>query len=108
MAARVAAGTWNTLLKGDVAALEGTGSVFTVDTLTPDLEKRCAELDVHPAGELPAIEALGVKPAHRSLRVIAHDLEWEFGDGSLRLDFKLGRGCFATAVLREVANYSTG
>jgi tRNA(Glu) U13 pseudouridine synthase TruD len=31
------------------------------------------------------------------------DLEWQFGDEALTLRFGLGRGAFATSVLREIA-----
>ncbi|MDX1500326.1 MAG: tRNA pseudouridine(13) synthase TruD, partial [Woeseiaceae bacterium] len=76
LAARVGAGTWNRLLPGDTANLDGTGSVFAVEAVTPELEARCAALDVHPAGSLPALEAPGVEAGWRPLRVRVRSLRW--------------------------------
>ena len=49
---RVEAGTWSMLQTGDVAALDGSGSIFTVEELDETLEARCRELDLHPTGPL--------------------------------------------------------
>jgi len=49
---RVEAGTWSELQAGDVAALDGSGSIFAVEELDETLEKRCRELDLHPTGPL--------------------------------------------------------
>ena len=102
---RVADGTWNRIVEGDTANLDGTGSVFAVDAVTPDIERRCEALDIHPAGELPAIESLGVTASWRALRLRVADLRWQFEDRAVTLQFVLGRGSFATTVLREVVNY---
>ena len=43
---RVKAGTWDSLEPGDMANLDGSGSVFEVEELTPELRRRCAALDI--------------------------------------------------------------
>ncbi len=101
---RVRDGTWNTLLSGDVANLDGTGSVFDVEAVTPDLERRCNEMDIHPCGLLPELAELRVAAAQRPLRLRVQDLQWNIEDDALWLEFRLGRGSYATAVLREVAS----
>jgi tRNA pseudouridine13 synthase len=52
LARRVADGSWATLEAGDVANLDGKGSVF--DVVAPDeaLHARVAALDVHPTGPM--------------------------------------------------------
>jgi len=49
---RVLNGTWNRILPGDIANLDGTGSVFDVDDVDEDIARRCEEMDLHPAAEL--------------------------------------------------------
>ncbi len=111
---RVQDGTWSTLLPGDKANLDGTASVFDVETVDTELERRCAELDIHPAGELVGegsegepeawFEALHrgrVKPGTRSLRLRVSHLEWSVEGDAATVAFTLTRGAFATAVLRE-------
>lgn len=105
--ARVREGTWNRLLPGDTANLDGTGSVFDVDEVTPELAKRCDELDIHPAGVLPGFEKIRVEAAYRPLRMRVSDLSWQLEKDMLWLEFRIGRGSYATAVLREVASSST-
>lgn len=122
LSARVSENTWNQMLPGDIANLDGTRSVFTVDVVDEDLRARCRELDIHPtallwgdgasdsavpAGHehwLAALSKARVKPLQRSLRLVVRDLAWETGSDALTLTFKLGRGAFATSVLREIAN----
>lgn len=119
---RVRDGTWDRLVAGDTANLDGSGSLFAVDEVDEELRRRCRELDIHPAGVLPGEETPGalipdacrhwhdalardrVRSAARSLRLRIRDLDWARVDGSLRLEFGLGRGAFATSVLREIAD----
>ena len=121
---RVRASSWNRILPGDTVNLEGSGSVFSIDEVDAETERRCAELDIHPAGLLcgegtdpdeqpegcdewlAALAKARVQPGFRSLRLRVQDLEWSRRPGGLVLEFALGRGAFATAVLREIA--STG
>ena len=103
--ARVRNGTWQRLSPGDIANLDGSGSVFDVDDVTQELEDRCTNLDVHPAGILTGYEKLKVAASFRPLRMRIQDLAWEIAADALWLDFTLGRGQYATAVLREVAGW---
>lgn len=112
---RVLDGSWNQIAPGDMANLDGTGSVFAVDKVDTDIQRRCAEMDIHPAAELAgdgsqcgheewqaAFNKARVKPGSRSLRLRVHDLQMDAAPDSISLSFKLGRGVFATSVLREV------
>ena len=98
---RIVNGTWNRLVPGDLANLDGSGSVFAVDEVTPELEQRCEEMDIHPTGTLPAIQEVGVEASRRPLRMRVNDLRWEFEQAALWLEFSLGKGSYATVVLRE-------
>ena len=113
--ARVRAATWNTIVSGDRANLDGTGSVFNVEEVDDEIRRRCNEMDIHPAGELPGdgsngtnerwIAALGkarVEAGTRSLRLRVSDLTCKIGEDAFELEFTLGRGAFATSVLREI------
>ena len=122
LAARVLDKSWNQLIAGDVANLDGTGSVFDVEEVDDELRERCAVLDIHPTALLwgdgsaeevappghedwlRALSKARVKPARRSLRLKVIELQWQLGDEALTLTFGLTRGAFATSVLREVAD----
>lgn len=52
LAARVRAGTWDTLVAGDLANLDGSRSRFKVSELDDTLRRRLAEFDIHPVGTL--------------------------------------------------------
>lgn len=116
---RVVDGTWSRIVSGDLANLDGTGSVFSVEDVDADIERRCAEMDIHPAAELSgdgsdcgheawqkAFNNGRVKPGSRGLRLRARDLQSEVGPDSIELTFKLGKGAFATSVLREIVELS--
>jgi tRNA pseudouridine13 synthase len=126
---RVCEGTWNRLLPGDVANLDGTGSVFPVYAVDEELEARAARLDLHPTGPLwgdgplpvagdiasleqelverhpglaRGLESQRVDQSRRALRARSLDLVWHAPDDrTLSIEFTLGRGSFATALLRE-------
>ena len=113
--ARVRAGTWNVLLPGDKANLEGTGSVFVVEEVDDVLEARAAALDIHPTGVLAgegaelgpdawraALDKARVEAGSRSLRLVVRELDWSLEPDAVSLSFTLGRGAFATSVLREI------
>jgi tRNA pseudouridine13 synthase len=129
LAARVGDGTWDRLETGDIANLDGRGSVFPVDTLEDSLTARCAALDIHPTGplwgrgspttrgrpyelearvaaEFPQPCALvaeaGMEQERRALRLAVRDLAYERAADSIVLRFRLTRGSFATTVLREL------
>jgi tRNA pseudouridine13 synthase len=126
---RVRQGSWATLAVGDVANLDGRGSVFPVTELTADLPGRLAQLQIHPtgpmwgAGELmtrgPPREleqrsaeqlavacgftlSAGLRQERRSLRLAVRDLQWQRDSEGIVLRFWLRSGSFATAVIREI------
>jgi len=129
---RVEAGTWATLVAGDICQLRGTASVFVADTIDATLDARCARADVGPAlplvgaGELlaggaqrawldlalaphaaitAALVHAGVDLSYRAARCVPEALEWTLDDEDLMLSFMLPSGSFATALLREVLAY---
>jgi tRNA pseudouridine13 synthase len=115
LAKRVEGGTWNQFIPGDRANLNGTGSLFEVLEIDDDLQRRCRDMDIHPAGILAgegsaigpeswqnALAKQRVEPGSRSLRLPVQDLSSEFSEAGLVLAFTLERGAFATAVLREL------
>jgi tRNA pseudouridine13 synthase len=135
LAERVARGTWNTLAPGDVANLDGRGSVFAVPVVDAELAMRCAALDLHPTAPLPGAgtplasgdvladeeaiaarfpEALAVivhermNAERRALRIRVRALEHDYSAGVLRLRFELAAGSFATTVLREIIQPADG
>lgn len=128
LAERVRDGSWNRLRVGDVANLDGSRSIFAVESVDEELESRAARLDLHPTGPLwgagapsatgepgrlesqtaaghedlaSGLEAV-TSEARRALRMRIADFRWEFNGNLLRLEFRLPRGCFATAVVREL------
>lgn len=131
LAARVNEHSWNTLTPGDRAILDGSGSHFAVDEVDPGLAGRCEQLDLHPSAELwgrgspasggPVADAersvarrfedlaamleLQADGARRALRARVRELQWDVSRDRLELRFALFRGCYATAVLREISDY---
>jgi tRNA pseudouridine13 synthase len=131
LAARVRDTSWDHLEAGDIANLDGRGSIFPVDAADQTLTDRAAQLDIHPTGPLwgrgdPAskqrvldletrtaadfqqpcaltIEA-GMDQERRSLRLAVRELNWQRDPdaNSLVIRFRLTRGSFATTVLREL------
>ncbi|MBT8097340.1 MAG: tRNA pseudouridine(13) synthase TruD [Woeseia sp.] len=132
LAARVSDGTWNQLLPGDYAVLEGSRSHFKVESVDAALTRRCEDFDLHPSGPLwgkgagmpdslliertvartHAELATGLEKftevARRALRLKVVGLEWALERDNLRMGFDLPSGAFATAVLREIADYKDG
>jgi tRNA pseudouridine13 synthase len=135
LAARIADGSWNRLRDGDVAQLDGTGSVFGPVTPDAELDSRCAALDLHPtgplwgsgvlrsAGSVHALEAAvgaadaelsgglvaaGLRQERRALRVRVDRLDHRFEGDALHLSFGLPAGAYATALVREVLAPATG
>ena len=128
---RVAESSWNQLLPGDMANLDGSGSVFAVDEVTEDLVRRCAAFDIHPTGTLwgdgapvgsagvaelelevakdfptltKGLQNNRVDAGSRPLRLLVKQLDWEFDDNVLWLEFELPKGGFATTVLGQIAD----
>jgi tRNA pseudouridine13 synthase len=129
LAHRVSAGTWDRLLPGDVANLDGSNSIFVPPAIDDELLERCAQLDIHPTGPLwgsgeltsstevlelerriaaehdvfaAGLSGAGLEQERRALRLNVKLLAHSFADDVLTLRFRLGRGAFATAVLHEV------
>jgi tRNA pseudouridine13 synthase len=134
LAERVCLAKWDRLSPGDVANLDGSGSIFDVTTLTPELEQRCVEFDIHPTGPLwgkgqlrvggevadlehavtarfdpvgSALAQAGLEQERRSLRLRVDGLEAQPVEDTLEFGFNLGPGEFATAVLRELGDFTT-
>jgi len=131
LAQRVADGSWDSALDGEVWMLAGTHSIFGPEPWTVDLARRLAAFDIDPTGPLVgagelrttgtvrALEDAAIAPhrdladglaqaglgqQRRSLRLRVEGLahEWE-GDGALVVEFRLPAGSFATVVLRELS-----
>src|SRR5262249_4685680 len=136
LAERVHVGSWEELQVGDIANLDGRGSVFAVAEVDATLAERCRQLDIHPTGPMwgrgrppsqgptlelerrvaapltgaaELIEDAGMEQERRSLRVSVRDLTWARDDFSaVTLHFRLARGSFATTVLREIFDVGAG
>jgi tRNA pseudouridine13 synthase len=129
LARRVQAGDWSQLAPGDLASLDGSGSHFQVAAVDDELRRRSMSFDIHPSGPMwgrgepltqgqplaheveiarefktvaEALAAEGLTQERRALRCAVRELTIEADAGSLTLSFALGRGQFATAVLREI------
>jgi tRNA pseudouridine13 synthase len=133
LAARVEAASWNRPLDGDVCMLRGTRSLFACEQADQVLQARAAAGDLHPglplwgAGRSAAsapvaaqqrellqahsevcdfLEEAGLELAWRPARLLADDFCWQFcDDGALQLDFALGAGAYATALLGEIVRF---
>ena len=134
LAERIREGSWDRLLPGEVANLDGTASQFTLEASDAELEARAARLDLHPSGVLwgvggsvaegearalesrlaerypslcAGLERAGVRLGRRALRLRLGEPQLTRGEGELWLAFSLPRGAFATAVLRELIAHPT-
>ena len=116
----------------ETVTLDGSGSVFHVDEPDAAIEKRCAEMDIHPTGALfgvgnggpggtvagiereslsphseftRGLESLKLDSSRRALRLLVGELGWQLEDDVLWLEFGLPKGGFATSVIREIAGF---
>ncbi|RKZ79668.1 MAG: tRNA pseudouridine(13) synthase TruD [Gammaproteobacteria bacterium] len=132
LAERVQLKNWNQPLAGDVMLLAGTkSSSFVVNDVDDVLQTRLNTMDIHPTGPLwgrgtqlvhsdsltieqrvltdwqdwqQGLEKAGLNQERRSLRLFADDFNWQYIDNSqIELEFFLPAGCYATAVMRELA-----
>jgi tRNA pseudouridine13 synthase len=137
LAARVAEGSWNRGLEGEVWMLDGRRSVFGPESPTPELQARCAGFDIHPTGPLwgrgelrtqgacravedsilaagdaaalrAGLEAAGLEQERRALRMRPAALAWQWEADGLRLAFELPPGAYATTVLAELGDLESG
>jgi tRNA pseudouridine13 synthase len=108
-------------------------SLFRVAEIDEELHRRLDTFDIHPTGplwgrgepgtlgqclaiELAAahefktvaelLEEEGLSQERRALRCAVRELDVEADAGALTLSFSLNRGQFATAVLREICDFS--
>lgn len=131
--ARVADGSWERALDGDVMSLSGSQRQFMHDPDDPTIATRLAQMDLHPTGPLcgrssralqpaalaaqvedealadwsdwiGALQRFGLDADRRALRLIVDGLAWEWQDDALVLRFGLVSGAYATAVLRELVD----
>lgn len=126
---RLQKGYLNNPMQGDVMQLAGSNSFFCAEQLDETVKKRLQEQDIYLSaplwgeGELASLtearqleqdvaslhvavtstlERLGLKQERRAINLFPNDLEWVIADDTLRLNFSLPAGTFATSVLREV------
>ncbi len=132
LAARVAEGSWDCGLDGEVWALEGSRSVFGPEPMSGEIAARLEAFDIHPSGPLwgrgglrsagacqaleldatadpvslrlrEGLERAGLEQERRALRLRPQDLAWRWLDADvLELGFALPSGCYATAVLGQL------
>ncbi|MGN6481584.1 tRNA pseudouridine(13) synthase TruD [Luteibacter sp.] len=131
LAERVAAGTWDAAMDGEIWGLDGSRSWFGPEPFTDVLAERLARFDIHPTGplwgrgETPASgdvavleNAVAARDAdlaeglagarmdqeRRALRLKPADFGWRWlDDGALEVSFALPAGAYATTVIRELA-----
>jgi tRNA pseudouridine13 synthase len=129
LAARVADGSWNQALLGDLLAFTDSRSFFVAHEAELS-DPRLAILDLHPTGALwgEGESAIGGRAADLEQRVLAGEadlgnwlikaglrqerrilrlpigrLAWHYPEPDiLQLEFVLPAGCFATVVVREL------
>ena len=132
LSSRVADGSWNRALSGESLMQEGSTSCFSVRLIGTEIAARVAAGQLHPTGPLwgrgrpislgeaqalelallegeslwkSGLEKAGLEQERRALRLPVKKLQWQWLDkATLRLDFSLPPGAYATSVLREVAN----
>ena len=130
LAGRVADNSWSCLMPGDVLQLDGRSACFVAEENDSALPARIESMDVHLTGPMwgrgelmtqnaareyeitnleadecfrKGLEQAGLKQERRSLRIQANQLDWQwYENGSLRVQFSLPPGAYATSVLREL------
>ncbi len=131
---RVGDGSWNRIVDGERANLDGSASVFAVERAEGELQRRCDAFDIHPTATLwgrgaplsggtlaelerdaaaghsvlaRALEDGGVDAASRASRLAVQNLEWSLEESALTLDFELTTGGYATTVVDQLFRSST-
>ena len=127
LAARVADGSWNIGLSGELWMLDGTHSIFGPEPDPATLSDRVRTQDIHPTGPLwgrgalrcdgdcraleeatlafaadirAGLEQAGLNQERRSLRTPARSLVWDWPDErTIDLSFELPAGSYATSLL---------
>ncbi|MGI9318593.1 MAG: tRNA pseudouridine(13) synthase TruD [bacterium] len=131
---RLGSWNWNDPVLGDAMQLDGNNAFFVHDGSDPSVVDRIQRHDLHITGpmwgrgEIPTrgtvaefeiesvrkirllpdgLERFGLHQQRRALRVLPRNLSWQLKKGhECCLEFSLGRGSFATALLREIVDYS--
>ncbi|MBA2652748.1 MAG: tRNA pseudouridine(13) synthase TruD [Tatlockia sp.] len=131
---RVKEANWCQGLAGDVMQLAGKNSFFSISIADEIIQERLAKFDISPAAPLwgkgeerasldaltvqekvlsnykvwcEALEHHGLERAYRPLRLHPEQLNWEWPDEqTLKLNFKLEAGSYATSVVRELITLS--
>ncbi len=126
---RVVQKNWNKPLVGDVFGFQDNNTLI-IDDLNVKLSERIAQLEVTPTGPLwgrgsllstaetkqleemvcgryrvlcDGLEHVGLQQERRALRLLPDDMYWDWlSPSDLVINFRLPKGCFATAVLREL------
>jgi tRNA pseudouridine13 synthase len=126
---RIASGSWDRILPGEVVALNGSASTFAESqATTAEMQQRLDEFDIHPTGPLwgagdtrtsgavaeletavagrfadltAGLQQHGLQQERRALRLQVADLQADLRADVLVLSFMLTRGAYATSVLRE-------
>lgn len=136
LSARVAAGSWNHGLDGEVWMLDGSRSVFGPEPCTDALAARLADFDIHPTAPLwgrgnprsqetalaletgalsdpvsltlrAGLEAAGLNQERRATRLRPQELTWSWPTAEcLAIQFTLSPGTYATIVLAELGQVS--
>lgn len=134
LAERIRRNTWDKAIQGDSMMLSGSRSCFHIEVVDEEIRKRTDELDISPTGPLwgkgssmltgaaaeieetslidwrdwkEGLEKAGQQMARRGLRMSVTDLSWNWlKENQLELKFSLPPGCYATAVLRELGEFS--
>jgi len=125
---RISLNNWNQMIDGDVLMLDGSRSVFVIDTVDDTLQQRLSDLEIHPVGVLwgqgkemtskmaatigneviksypsitEALDKIGASLSHRAMRIAVKNLSWKIENEQLRIKFSLISGAYATSVLNE-------
>ncbi|WP_111977049.1 tRNA pseudouridine(13) synthase TruD [Algibacillus agarilyticus] len=120
---------------GDVFILSGSNSIFVEPALTDELLKRYSTHDIQISaalwgeGDLKSFDKIAdieqavanehealaqglcsvrMKQERRSINLHLPDISYQYSKQTIELQFDLPTGCFATAVLREIINYTDG
>ncbi len=127
LARRIEANNWGERIAGEVLLDRSTGGEYLSHLIgaqqPPGLQlepsgplwgdgplasrRECALLEQEVAEQWPVfsagLEALGLRQERRLLRLSVDDFDWQWlAENRLQLRFELAKGCFATAVLREL------
>ena len=134
LSARLANGNWLSPMAGEPMNLDGSGSIFIPDVIDSKISVRLASGDIHTTGVMWGAESdedadneivqfernllsqwpilrdglikFGLQAARRPMRTMLKDFSWHLNGSTLELDFELGRGAYATSVLREIVRFT--